>query len=64
MKYEMLGACLDYLRPLHLTRHNTQFTAGTKGVHHTDLTRNMEIGWSLCKQVTCQEQLEAEHPDI
>lgn len=23
MKYEKLGACLDYPRPLHLTRHNT-----------------------------------------
>ncbi len=47
MKYEMLGACLDYHRPLHLTHHNTQFTAERKGIHHTDLTRNMKTGWPL-----------------
>lgn len=47
MKYEMLGACLDYHRPLHLTHHNTQFTAERKSIHHTDLTRNMKIGWPL-----------------
>lgn len=52
MKYEMLGACLDYHRPLHLTRHNTLFTAERKGIHHTDMTRNMKVGWPLFISVT------------
>lgn len=44
MKYEMLGACLDYHRPLHLTHHYTLLTAERKGIHHGDLTRNMKNG--------------------
>lgn len=31
MKYEMLGACLDYHRTLHLTRHYTFFSAVRRG---------------------------------
>lgn len=64
MKYEMLGACLDYHRPLHLTRRNTQLTAERKGIHHTDLTRNMKIGWPLFIYVTPLVLFEVEHCDI
>lgn len=64
MKYEMLGACLDYHRPLHLTHHNTQFTAERRGIHHADLTRNMKIGWPGFICVTSVVQLEIEHSDI
>ena len=61
MKYEKLGACLDYPRPLHLTRHNT---AERKGIHHTYLTRNMKIGRPVLISVTPPVCVEVELGDI
>lgn len=62
MKYEMLGACLDYHRPLHLTRHNTLLTEEKERHSSHGLDKKHEN--RMVSLHLCHSHLQVRHCDI